>query len=245
MTPPTSDPAGASLPLALARPTAPPGVDLRRCDVADLLDDLRRLAMPADLVIADPPWSYRQEEGNSVAADHYAGLPIAQIRAHLTRCGEVARPGARMMLWATFPLLPEVMADGWHQLGGWRLVTGASWHKEGGMGQGFHARGDAEIALLYVREGGGAGRPRETISNAHSSPREQHSRKPVDLQRAWIRAFSDPGALVLDPYAGLGSVAAAAAIEGRRYVGAEIDPTRHADALALIARDVWAAGVTP
>ena len=43
------------------------------------------------------------------------------------------------------------------------------------------------------------------------------------------------GAKVLDLYAGLGTVAEACALEGRRYVGAEVDPDRHARALGLVA----------
>jgi tRNA/tmRNA/rRNA uracil-C5-methylase (TrmA/RlmC/RlmD family) len=47
-----------------------------------------------------------------------------------------------------------------------------------------------------------------------------------------------PGGLVLDLYAGLGSVPEAVVMagEGRRYIGAEIDEDRHAAALAIVRR---------
>ena len=38
-------------------PGPPTGIDLRCCDVAELLDEVRG----ADLVVADPPWSYRNK----------------------------------------------------------------------------------------------------------------------------------------------------------------------------------------
>lgn len=47
--------------------------------------------------------------------------------------------------------------------------------------------------------------------------------KPVDLLRHLIRIFSAPGALVLDSFAGSGSTGVAAKLEGRAFVGYEID----------------------
>ena len=52
--------------------------------------------------------------------------------------------------------------------------------------------------------------------------------------RGWLRRWTDPGDLVLDLYAGLGSVAVACALEGRRYIGAEIDPERHRRAVLRV-----------
>ncbi len=47
--------------------------------------------------------------------------------------------------------------------------------------------------------------------------------KPVDLLRHLIRIFSAPGALVLDSFAGSGSTGVAAKLEGRAFVGYEIE----------------------
>lgn len=49
-------------------------------------------------------------------------------------------------------------------------------------------------------------------------------RKPVYLMRALIRDYSEPGDLILDPYAGTGTTILAALIEGRRAIGAEMNP---------------------
>lgn len=46
---------------------------------------------------------------------------------------------------------------------------------------------------------------------------------PVALPQICIRALSNPGSLVLDPFAGSGSTGVAALIEGRRFLGSEID----------------------
>ena len=69
---------------------------------------------------------------------------------------------------------------------------------------------------------------------AAKKPRDRHGHmtaKPVDLLRHLIRIFSDdrPGTVVLDPFAGSGSTGVAARLEGRDFVGCEIDePTARA-----------------
>lgn len=48
--------------------------------------------------------------------------------------------------------------------------------------------------------------------------------KSLDAMRAIIREYTEPGDLVVDPVAGRGTTLVAAALEGRRALGAEIDP---------------------
>lgn len=43
------------------------------------------------------------------------------------------------------------------------------------------------------------------------------------LPQRLVRALTKPGELVLDPYAGVGSAGIAAALEGRRFLGCEIE----------------------
>lgn len=57
-------------------------------------------------------------------------------------------------------------------------------------------------------------------------PRERHGHmtaKPVVLLRHLIRLFSPEGAVVFDPFVGSGSTGVAARLEGRGFVGVEID----------------------
>lgn len=48
---------------------------------------------------------------------------------------------------------------------------------------------------------------------------------PVALPQRLIRCLTKPGAVVLDPYAGVSSTGVAAGLEGRRFAGCEIDRT--------------------
>ena len=60
--------------------------------------------------------------------------------------------------------------------------------------------------------------------------------KPLWLMRALVRDYSRPGDLVCDPTAGGATTLIAAALEGRRAVGAELDPDTYAKACARIER---------
>lgn len=60
-------------------------------------------------------------------------------------------------------------------------------------------------------------------------PRRHRFQSPVPVLEAFIRAYSMPGDLVVDPFAGGGTVLRAASALGRRAVGYDID----ADAVAL------------
>jgi hypothetical protein len=234
----------------LKAPDPPAGIDLRCCDVAEVLAEVTG----ATLVVADPPWVYGQRISGSGkgADDHYECLAMADILGHLRLALACCGPSARCVVWTTHSQMPEflshaVRADDVTTLGGWRWVTGGTWAKvgadgakggRGAPGIGYHAlSSESEPWLLLA--GPGPHR-RANVSGCRVIPRhrgrgEEHSEKPVEYQREMIRGWTEPGDLVLDLYAGLGSVARACKAEGRRYIGAEIDPARHERALAKLA----------
>ena len=214
----------------------PENIDLRCCDVAEVL----RVARGVRLVIADPSWRYGDGMWSMIGAkgdgltgaaieqscgEQYQSLPDAAIVTHLDASYDCSLPDARLAVWYTWPK-EEEWRDAGHAGPRWgKKKTGGSWLKTGQVGVGYHWRGQTEPVAVFVR--GACGRPNECLLNGYASDPGEHSYKPVEWQRAWIRAWTSPGDLVLDLYAGLGSVAIACALEGRRYIGAEIDPERH------------------
>lgn len=57
--------------------------------------------------------------------------------------------------------------------------------------------------------------------------------KPIDMLRMFVRTSSAKNDLVFDGFMGSGSTAVAAANEGRRFIGAELDPGYHTIATKL------------
>jgi hypothetical protein len=239
------------------RPPPPPDhIDLRCGRIEDVLGSWPA-GVVADLVVADPPWHYTttlrdvygdlnvEERARGQASipryttgspsDYFATVSTPDLHALVASVSPLAR---RLALWITWPILPE-----WSRLGepgGWRLVTGGAWVKSdadngGHYGPGHHWAGCSEPVLVYVSAPAHTSR-QSPLRNAHVSPPGAHSAKPVEWQAAWLRRWVPEGGLVLDLYAGLGSVACATleAGGGRRYLGAEIDPERHERALANI-----------
>lgn len=60
--------------------------------------------------------------------------------------------------------------------------------------------------------------------------------KPLWLMRALVRDYTRPGDLVCDPCSGGGTTARACQLEGRRFVGAEVDPETYRAARARLAQ---------
>jgi DNA modification methylase len=64
------------------------------------------------------------------------------------------------------------------------------------------------------------------------------TQKPVALMEDLIRDFTDPGELILDPYAGSGTTGIAALRLGRRFLGFERDVAMHATATKRLAGEL-------
>ena len=230
--------------LAPVVPELPATIDLQCADVAEVLSQVGRGSV--DLVIADPPWDLYGERLGKVAPDGvYDLLTEDQIGEHMAEAVQRLRGGGRLALWACWPLLVEAMTaerlPSWLDVDGIDWKTGGAWGKiANGCSVGYHWRSASEPVLVGTRNGGGSGRARCLVESGHTSKSEQHSRKPAPWIAQWVRAWVPPGGLVLDLYAGLGSVAEAVVMagDGRRYIGAEIDPDRHATALAMVRRAV-------
>ena len=217
--------------LAPLRP--PPGIDYRLGDIRDTLT-----VRGAALVMADPPWGYDNEPGvaNPEANGIYGAMTDTEIATLLDLAYDCATPGGRLVCWATWPKLLEFLNAGGAGKR-WEYVTGGAWLKLHSQGVGYHWLGRTEPVLVFVKRGAPAYRDTaHDLGNGHASPREEHSRKPLDWLRGMVRRWTPSDALVLDLWAGLAPMAAACKLEGRSYVGAEIDPARWAEGCRLVAR---------
>ncbi len=73
--------------------------------------------------------------------------------------------------------------------------------------------------------------------NGQRGEKPHPTTKPLPLMRDLVQLFSDPGELVLDPFAGSGSTGIACRMESRNFVGWELDETYFEIAKRKIAGD--------
>ena len=230
-------------------------IELRLGDYRDVLSDVE-----PDAVLVDPPYSKRTHAGHDIAV---TGLATGCVNERERRYGH-ADSAIRQALTYTFWQAADVDAlfhrfgdvDGWvcafsdHVLvmdyeraagaAGRYAFSPIAWWAPGSrvrmLGDG-PARWTTEINVSRPRAkrfcSWGAlpgGYQCHTQSGGHIGG------KPLALMRALVRDYSRPGDLVCDPCSGGATTLIAAALEGRRAIGAELDPETYAKACARIAR---------
>jgi N6-adenosine-specific RNA methylase IME4 len=129
------------------------------------------------VIVADPPWAYRVSKVAGSAEAEYPTLSLADLQA--MPIAEVAKPNSVLLLWGTWPQLPEALSlmKAW----GFEYVTGLPWVKVSkGLavqyGIGYWVRGCSEYVLIGRR--GDVPPPRREGFLGLLSPNLKHSRKP-------------------------------------------------------------------
>lgn len=206
-----------------------------RCE--DVLPTLA--AADVSLVLTDPPYGIgertdRRSKGRSNAAASYDFEPV---------CGDDEPFNPTHLL--RFPRLVLFGANHYAQ----ELPPSPSWivwDKRAGGTPDDNA--DCELAWTNI---GGPARLythlwRGMIKASERDERRTHpTQKPVALMARIIEAYTQPGDLVLDPYAGSGSVLLAAKMLGRRAVGCEIELRYCEVAAQRLCQGVFDLQVTP
>ena len=219
-------------------------IDLRLGDWRTALADVEA----CDSLICDPPYSSRTDEGymshgliETAAKTDIGYRPINREAAE-----ELAASWApRVQRWAV--IFGDHISREWHaqawEATGWLVFAPVIWVKKGAAPR-FHGDGPAsQVDHIMVA------RRRGLEKDGHragwylvDTPRAGHghlgvtgSKDPVGM-RAIVRDYSRPGDLVVDPFCGSGTTAAACAIEGRRCITSERDPKTFAIAQKRLGR---------
>ncbi len=200
-------------------------------DCVDTMDGMQ--AGSADFILTDPPYitRYRDRHGRTLAGDdNTAWLEHSYAGMH-----RVLKADAY-----------AVTFYGWHKLD----LFAAAWRKAGFRIGGhivFRKRYVSKRALLSYRHEQAcllvkgnppppASPPDDVIDWRYTGNRLHPTQKPVSALEPLIRAFSKPGDLVLDPFAGSGSTLVAAHRLARHSIGIEIDMAHAATAQARLKR---------
>jgi DNA modification methylase len=201
-----------------------------------------------ELVVADPPYNLGKDYGNNHdlrAWGEYEDF----TRAWLVEAIRVLKPSGSLYVFMGVRFIARLFLMLESEFGlnfnGW-----ITWHYTQGMGrkQGFSPRhedilyftksqdftfnlDDIRVPQKYYRErnnmaGTNPGDVWE-FSHVHycSAEREAHpTQKPEALVERIIRASSNPGDLVLDPFVGSGTSCKVAQVLKRRWIGIDINP---------------------
>lgn len=215
----------------------------------DAIEEMAKLPdATVDLLIADPPYNLGKNYGNNqdLRAWHdyesFTRKWLVEATRLLKQTGSIyVFMGVRFMS-RLFTILDEELKlcfNGW-----------ITWHYTQGMGRktGFSPRhedilyfskstkftfnlDDVRIPQKYYRSRNNmaGANPGDvwTFSHVHycSAERQKHpTQKPEALVERIIRASSNPGDLVLDPFVGSGTTCRVADVLGRSWIGIEINP---------------------
>ena len=216
--------------------------------VGDALSVLRFLPdASVDALITDPPYSSggmfrsdRQQDVHTkyVNVDSVSGNALAEfsgdsrdsrgygywIALWLSECLRVVRPGGVAAVFTDWRQLPTTSDH--LQAGGWVWRGIVPWHKPAGR----PVQGRWANSCEYVVWGTNGPRDLLALDGAAlpgffqaNSPREREhiTQKPLDVMRQLVR-ICPKGGTVLDPFMGSGTTGVAALLEGRCFIGVEM-----------------------
>jgi adenine-specific DNA-methyltransferase len=180
-----------------------------------------------DFVFTDPPYlaRYCDRTGRSVWNDDRNSW-LAPAFAAISR---VLKPDRFCVSFYGWPQVDKFFAA-WLRAG-LRPVGHLVWIKRYASAERFLSYRHEQAYLLAK---GRPSFPKDVLGDVlewrYTGNRLHPTQKPVPSLKPVIEAFTQPGDIVLDPFAGSGSTLLAAKILGRRYIGIEIDTVHCATA---------------
>lgn len=230
------------------------GITLINGDCLDILPSLEHV----DHIITDPPYAARamknarsgstiKQRRDGVEYDFgYCALSDELRRAAAMEFGRLCRRWT--LVWSDLETAHqwraclESAALRYVRMGVWVRQHAAPQFSGDRPAQGAEACVIAHGGDVRLRWNGG-GRPAAWVGpivNAAASHRQHASPKPLWLMRTLIEQFTDPGDLILDPFAGSGTTLRAAKDLGRRAIGIEISEVYCAVAVERLRQEAMA-----
>lgn len=173
-----------------------------------------------DLIVTDPPYlvNYRDRTGRKVANDSNADGVLPAF-AYMYR---VLKDNSLCICFAGWTAL-DGFTSAW-AAAGFRIVGHIVWTKDYASSKGQTAYHHESAYVLAKGWPPKSATPLADVQEWVYSGNKLHpTEKSVENIGALIRAFSKQGDTVLDPFLGSGTTAVAAALNGRDYIGIELE----------------------
>lgn len=183
-------------------------------------------AESADFVLTDPPYlvSYRERTGRSIPGDG----SDTWLRPTFMELYRVLKPDSFAVSFYGWPHADRFQTA--YKSAGFR-ICGQFVFPKPYVSSVKYLKCQHESAFLLVK--GRPPFPKKPISDVVPWPvntgnKLHPTQKPLGILKPLIEAFTNPGELVLDPFAGSGSTLLAAQQLGRKFLGIELGAGYHA-----------------
>ncbi|HTJ82929.1 MAG TPA: site-specific DNA-methyltransferase [Polyangiaceae bacterium] len=213
-------------------PIDPSTIRRARIEPGDAVALLRRLPdASVDVIVTDPAYeslekhraigtTTRLKHSKSSSNDWFAIFPNARFPELFQEAYRVLKKNAHLYLYCDQETM--FVAKPIAEEAGFKLWKPLVWDKAV-IGMGYHYRSRYELVLFFEK---GKRKLHDLgVPDVLVHPRVMRgypSEKPAAISRVLIRQSTEPGALVVDPFAGSGSVGVAAAALGRRFLGGDV-----------------------
>lgn len=177
-------------------------------------------AASADFVLTDPPYlvRYRDRSGRTIANDD----DPASILGAYAQIFRVMKPDTFCVSFYGWNSV-STFFEAWRRAGLYP-VGHIVWHKQYASRRGFLSARHEQAYLLAKGRPPMPATPLDDVRPWEYSGNAAHpTEKAVGILKPLIQSFCRSGGVVLDPFAGSGSVLVAAALTGRGYVGIELE----------------------
>jgi site-specific DNA-methyltransferase (adenine-specific) len=191
-------------------------------------------AMPlgsADFILTDPPYivAYRSRDRKTVRNDDNAAW-LAPSFAQMHRVLKDDAFAISFYGWLKVGLFIAAWMQAGFRIGG-HIVFRKRYASKSGFLQSRH-----ECAYLLIK--GNPPMPAAPLPDVmdwtYTGNKLHPTQKSIHILKPLIEAFTKPGDLVLDPFAGSGSTCVAAHRAGRRFIGIELDSAHYQTATARL-----------
>lgn len=209
------------------------GLKFNQIYQGDCLDLFRYLKeRSVDLVVTDPFYGSSGRDGsvhlendvvygNRMSSDSF----IWFVRKYSKELFRVTKEYSHCYVFSDWRKFKDVQIS--FETNGWELKSLIVWNKGNGMGEFW--RSCHEFILFFTKK-----KPRKlthggclnviNCKGVKNKEKVHSTEKPVELFKFLIEASSYKNELVLDPFAGSGTIAKACLESGRKYLGFEIEP---------------------
>jgi len=202
---------------------------------ANCIDVMREMPdQSVDFILTDPPYiaSYKSRDNQTICNDDNA----AWLWPAFAQMHRVLKDDSFAVSFYGWPKV-DLFFSAWKQ-SGFRIGGHMIFRKRYASKSAFvQYRHEAAYLLIKGNPAFPAAPLPDVMDWVYTGNKHHPTQKSIRILEPLIEAFSKPGDVALDPFAGSGSTCLAAHRTGRDYIGIELDAKHHATATGRLAKE--------